>query len=89
MSMSYFQPVSEHVLEWVILLSTAAAWLCALALAMMMVVDRWRLALHQRQEKTRRSASHDDVLDLNTSPHQASWAADSDYRSSGQRTDTA
>jgi hypothetical protein len=46
--MSHFQPFSENVLEWVVLLSTAASSLSALALAMMMVVDRYRLSLHQR-----------------------------------------
>jgi hypothetical protein len=76
MSMSYFQPVSEHVLEWVILFSAVAAGLCALALAVMMVAGRWRLALHQRKAKGQRTALSEDVPDLKAPQRTASHAAD-------------
>jgi hypothetical protein len=89
MSMSYFQPFNEHVLEWVILLSAVAAWISALALAVIMVVGRWRLALHQRKMKRRHSVLHDDVLDSRGSSASAGRVAGRSCRSSGQRTDTA
>jgi hypothetical protein len=76
MSISYFQPFSEHVLEWVILLSAVAAGLCALALAVMMVVGRWRPALHQRKENGQRTALSEDALGLKARQRAASHAAD-------------
>jgi hypothetical protein len=56
MSDKLLQQGIEEVVEWVLLLSSAAAGLCGLALVVMMVVGRWRLAVQQSKENRRRSA---------------------------------
>jgi hypothetical protein len=59
----------EPVLEWVLWVSSALFGLSVLALAAMMLVGRWRLAVHQRKENRRRAVLHDD-LGLEASRHQ-------------------
>jgi hypothetical protein len=59
-----FQPASEHVLEWVLLLSLAASGLCVLSLLVMMFVGRWQHAVRQRAKRRRRALLRNDIRDL-------------------------
>jgi hypothetical protein len=52
MGSAFFQPASEHVLEWVILLSLATSVLCGLAFVAMVFVGKWQLAVHTHKERT-------------------------------------
>lgn len=59
----------EEALEWVIFFSLAMSGLSVLALAAMMVVDRWRLAIVQRDENRRGTKLCNDSLDIEVSRH--------------------
>ena len=44
-----FRPEMEGPLEWVLLLAVAASGLCMMALAMMLVVSRYRMHRKRKQ----------------------------------------
>ena len=58
------QPGTKDVLEWVFLLSLASSGLCVLGLVMMMIADRWRHAVRQRELNRRRTELQNDIRNL-------------------------